>query len=91
MIELHARVHGRVQMVMYRDFAQRKARSRGITGWVKNLPDGAVEVLAQGEHPMLEKYLERLKRGPLFARVETVEVEWREARGRCPDFVVHYD
>ena len=57
MIELHARVHGRVQMVMYRDFAQRKARSRGITGWVKNLTDGAVEVLEKGQIPMLEKYL----------------------------------
>ena len=81
--EFRALVRGRVQMVMYRDFAQRKARGLRIAGTVKNLPDKTVEVVAQGEENALEAYIKKLNRGSLLSRVEGVEVAWREP---SPDF-----
>jgi acylphosphatase len=77
MFELHAIVHGRVQLVMYRDFLQRKARALGIKGFVQNRPDGTVEVVAQGDKENLEKLLEALQRGSLLSRVDWVKKEWR--------------
>ena len=71
--ELDIRITGRVQMVMYRDFAQRKARSLGIVGTVQNQKDGSVHVIAQGEEEILKEYIELLKKGPTFARVDSVE------------------
>lgn len=77
MNELHAIVHGRVQLVMFRDFTQRKARKLGIKGFVRNLPDGTVEVVGQGEKEALQKLLERLHHGSLLSRVDAVESAWR--------------
>lgn len=75
-------------MVMYRDFAQRNASSRGIVGTVKNLPDGIVEVFAEGEEGILKEYIERLKKGPLLSRVDKVDIEWREPEGKFNDFSI---
>lgn len=77
MTELRAIITGRVQMVMYRDFAQRKARGLRLVGTVENRPDGSVEIIAQGERAELERYVEKLKKGPFLARVDDVAVEWR--------------
>lgn len=77
MQELHAIVSGRVQMVMYRDFATRKARKLGLTGLVRNLRDGTVEVIAQGEKESLERYVAYLNRGSVLSRVANVAIEWR--------------
>ncbi len=76
MKEIHCIILGRVQMVMYRDFATRKARKLGINGWVKNLPDGSVNVVAQGTQESLEKFIACLHTGSVFARVDNVQVEW---------------
>lgn len=76
--ELRAIVSGRVQMVMYRDFACRSARRFGLVGMVRNLHNGTVEVIAQGEKKLLERYVSTLRRGSLLSRVDTVEVEWRD-------------
>lgn len=82
-------VRGRVQMVMYRDFAQRHARKLGIVGTAQNLPDGAVEIYAQGDEPALMKYIEQLKRGPFFSKVESIEIAWPdEAAKDRDDFIV---
>jgi acylphosphatase len=78
MKELHAIVHGRVQMVMYRDFCCRKARKLGLVGYVKNLPDGTVEVVAQGTQEKLEKFLEYLRKGSLLSHVEEVQPQVSE-------------
>lgn len=86
MEELHCVVSGRVQMVMFRDFTQRKARALGITGWVKNLPDGTVEVLAQGEKPALDELLRKLRRGPVLARVADIRTVWRPRGERFSGF-----
>ena len=65
-------------MVMFRDFAQRKARKLGVVGWVKNEPDGTVSLLAQGKKTALEHYAVLLKKGPMLAHVDTVVCNWRE-------------
>lgn len=74
--QLTAIITGRVQMVMYRDFVQRKARGLGILGTVRNLPDGSVEVIAEGEKELLEEFIGYLKKGSWLSRVEHVEVRW---------------
>jgi len=78
MQEIHCIVKGRVQMVMFRDFAQRKARGLRLAGTVRNLDDGTVMVVAQGNKPELDALVEKLHKGPLLARVDDVRVEWRE-------------
>lgn len=88
---IEARVHGRVQMVMYRDFATRKARRHKLVGEVQNLPDKTVRVVAEGVHDALVAYIEKLKKGSLLAHVEHVEVSWLPATGEYTTFTINYD
>ncbi len=67
-------MRGRVQGVGFRFFAERAARELGICGWVRNLPDGTVETLAEGDEDAVQRYLDRLRKGPLGSRVDAVEV-----------------
>lgn len=83
---LTALVRGQVQGVGFRYFAQRTAAGLGLRGYVRNRPDGAVEVVAEGPHPMLEELLHRLERGPSEAHVEQVEVAWSAAEGAFSGF-----
>ena len=77
-------------MVMFRDFASRKARRVGVTGFVRNLPDGTVEVVAQGSKESLEKLLEYLRRGSMLSHVENVLVEWRTPQKTFDSFDLIY-
>lgn len=86
MTEFHAFVSGRVQGVMYRDFTKRGARRLRLTGFVRNLPDGTVEVVAQGERDALEKLVARLHRGSLFSHVDDVRVEWTDPSAQYERF-----
>ena len=86
MKELHCIVRGRVQMVMYRDFATRNARRLGLAGYAKNLKDGTVEVLAQGPQDKLEALLARLRKGSFLSRVDAVDASWREPGQAYGDF-----
>lgn len=88
---LEAIVSGRVQLVMYRDFVQRKARGLSLTGFVRNLPDGTVQVIAEGPRGNLEKLLERLKKGSLLAHVKEVAPSWGPATGALQSFIISYD
>ena len=74
-------VTGRVQGVGFRFFAERAARELGLRGWVRNLPDGSVETLAEGEDAAVGRYLERLRRGPRLSRVDTVDVAEASPQG----------
>ena len=65
-------VRGRVQGVGYRFFAQRAARELEVRGWVRNLSDGSVETVVQGEEQALARYFDRLRQGPRGSRVEAV-------------------
>lgn len=90
MEEFHAIVLGRVQMVMFRDFTARHARRYGITGTVRNLNDGTVEVVAQGSKESLTKLLDDIHAGPLLAKVSRVEALWREVEKPFDSFDIVY-
>ena len=83
-------ITGRVQLVMFRDFAQRKARKLGVVGSVENLPDGSVKVLAQGSEENLLKFIFYLKKGPILAKVQDISVSWTEAGEFFQDFKIVY-
>jgi len=69
------RVYGQVQGMGFRASARTRAQRLGVTGFVRNEPDGSVYVEAEGEGLALKKFLKWCRRGPLFAKVERVEVE----------------
>jgi len=73
---LHAIVRGRVQGVGFRYFVSKCAGSLKISGTVRNLPDGSVEVKASGDRASLDQLVERLWKGPMFSRVSSVETMW---------------
>ena len=86
---LRAVVSGRVQGVNFRQFVYTRARFLRLTGYVGNMDDGrSVEVVAEGPRQDLEQLLEYLHEGPRSARIDSVEVEWREASGSWTDFGV---
>ncbi len=68
-------IRGRVQGVGYRYFASREAESLGVAGFARNLPDGGVEVIAEGAEDVLAAFEARLREGPAFAAVASVERE----------------
>lgn len=68
-------VKGRVQRVSYRAFAQRHAKILGLCGWARNLTSGYVEIHAEGEEGAVMQYIERLREGPLLARVDEVSID----------------
>ena len=82
-------VSGRVQGVGFRFFTQDIARREGVMGVVRNLPDGRVEIVAEGDDQSLERLEAALRRGPSHARVEDVEVESVPPTGRYAGFVVN--
>lgn len=85
---LHARVYGLVQGVFFRDTTRQKAGALGLTGWVRNVADGSVEVTAEGPRAALESLLEFLHAGPSQARVERVDADWSAATGDFTTFDV---
>jgi len=93
-IKMKARAHifvsGRVQGVFFRDHTQRWASLLNLTGWVRNLWDGRVEVLAEGDKKNIEELIDRLKGGPPLAQVEDVDVSWEEYRGEFEDFRISW-
>jgi acylphosphatase len=79
-------VSGRVQGVGFRYFVLEAAESEGLSGWVKNLPDGRVEVLAEGEREAVERFAGHVHRGPPHARVADVESSEEVPSGRFTGF-----
>ncbi len=90
MTEIYCIVSGKVQNVRYRDYVQVSAGQLGITGWVKNLPDGTVAVCAQGLPDVLKDFVEYLHEGSLQAKVEGVSVDWRTTKRQDDDFSIRF-
>ncbi len=74
---LHVVITGRVQGVGFRYYVLRCARDRGLVGWVRNRPDGSVELVAEGDEPSLRGLLADLKQGPPLSWVQQVSTEWQ--------------
>jgi len=83
---IHLVVRGRVQGVFFRATAQREARQNGLTGWVKNRPDAAVEMVVEGEEDNVKDFLAWAQHGPSTARVDKVETKWRSYTGEFAGF-----
>ncbi len=88
MKRIHAYVSGIVQGVGFRYFVYRHAKMLGLKGFVRNLPDGRVEVVAEGEEENLRRLVSLLWQGPVGAYVKNVEVEWSEAKNEYSDFEI---
>jgi len=77
---IYARIYGIVQGVGYRWFTKRVADELGIKGYVRNMDDGSVEVLAMGDKERLEAFFEKLREGPALSKVERIERREVEAK-----------
>ncbi len=92
--EIEVRITGRVQGVMFRDFAQRKARGLGVVGTVQNMKDGSVRVIALGDEASLLAFIEKLGRRPLLSRmvsrVDAKDVVWRDPVHNFTGFDIVY-
>jgi acylphosphatase len=84
--ELHAIITGRVQGVGYRYFVLDQAAALGLSGWTRNLPNGTVEVLAQGRQDSLHALLAALHRGPAGGHVDRVDSNLRGITDTCDGF-----
>ena len=87
---LRAIVHGNVQGVNFRYYTRRQAHELDVTGYVRNLWDGTVEVVAEGTRQNLGRLLNWLHRGPRMAFVEKVDVQWLPATDEFQSFEVRF-
>ncbi len=87
---VRAYISGRVQGVFYRAETQKQASSLGLTGWVRNLPDGRVEVLAEGEEQRVRELISWCRQGPPRSRVDTVEEFTETYNGKFETFSITY-
>lgn len=85
---LSARITGRVQGVGFRHFTTTRARDLGVTGWVRNEPDGSVRLEAEGPKEDLNDLLDAVHEGPRSARVESVSSDFDDAEGSFEGFRV---
>ena len=89
-VRAHILVSGIVQGVFFRANTAEKARELSLLGWVKNLPDGRVEAVFEGEKEKIEEIIDWLKSHPGMNKVEKVEVDWQEAKGDFENFEIRY-
>ena len=87
-VRAHVIFKGKVQGVFFRRTAKNKAEGLGLVGWVRNRPDGSVETVTQGPKSGVEKFIAWCKKGPPFAKVEGVEVEWKKNLENFDDFSI---
>lgn len=86
----HIRIHGKVQGVGYRFYVTRIARRLGLKGWVRNLRDGCVEAIVEGEKEKIDEWIDDVREGPRYAEVTRIDQETREFTGKLPDFDVKF-
>lgn len=89
-VRLHIYVSGRVQGVFYRSNTRRRALELGLTGWVRNLPDGRVEAVVEGEEDQVDRLVQWCRRGPRSAVVTGLEVERETPTGEFEAFRVRF-
>lgn len=85
---VHVWISGRVQGVFFRAYTQDAARTHGVTGWVRNLPDGRVEAVFEGDDRAVDAMVQWCHRGSPLSRVDRVEVQEEPHQGEFADFSV---
>jgi len=86
----HVYVSGRVQGVFFRQNTKRQAQTHGVTGWVRNLDDGRVEAVFEGEESAVKAVVEFCSRGPRSAQVTDIAVDWEPFKGEFQSFSIAY-
>ena len=90
LIRAHIFVRGWVQGVFFRKNTCQKAKEIGITGWVRNLDDGRVEAIFEGEKEKVEEMLGWAKKGSFLAKVDGLEIDWQEFKSEFTSFEIIY-
>ncbi len=88
MRRLHIWISGRVQGIGYRAFVREEAQQRSLSGWVRNLDDGRVEMVVEGPDQPLQALLQQLRKGPAGARVDRVITEDERPKGESRQFQI---
>ena len=86
----YAVVHGLVQGVAFRHYTRVTATRLNLSGFVRNLPNGSVEILAEGPKQPLEELARWIHRGPDYAQVERVDIEWCKPGGESGPFAIRF-
>ena len=89
-VRSHLHITGRVQGVYFRDFTRREALRLGLKGWVRNLPDGRVEAVAEGEEERVEELIRLCHRGPPLAIVRDVRIQREPPTDGFETFTIRY-
>ncbi|MBI2104530.1 MAG: acylphosphatase [Candidatus Omnitrophica bacterium] len=87
---VHVFYSGRVQGVGFRMTAEETAKSLGVMGWVKNLRDGRVEIVAEAEEAALKRFLEAVQNGPMKNFIQRADISWSGATEAFDDFEIRY-
>jgi acylphosphatase len=85
---VHLLISGQVQGVFFRANTRRAANELGLKGWVRNVPEGMVEVVAEGRKHSLDKLIEYCRKGPEGSKVENIEIKWEDFRNEFGGFDV---
>ena len=90
-IRAHVFISGRVQGVFFRTNTKEEADRLGVLGWVKNLPDGRVEAVFEGNREKVEEMVNWTSKGPIWAKIDDFSVTWEDYTGEFSNFEIRYD
>ncbi len=90
-IRAHIFVSGEVQGVFFRENTRKKAEKLGVFGWVKNLKDGRVEAVLEGNRERIEEIVQWARKGPIWAKIDGLEAIWENYQGEFKGFEIRYD
>lgn len=90
-IRAHIFISGRVQGVFFRESTKKKAEKLQVSGWVKNLRDGRVEAVLEGEKGSVEKMVDWARKGPIWANIDALDVMWEDYQAEFKGFEIKYD
>jgi acylphosphatase len=90
MVRAHILVSGRVQGVFFRSETSYEAEKQGVKGWIRNLPDGKVEAIFEGEEESVKELVEFCRQGPRGAKITKVDVKWENYKGEFRSFEIKY-
>lgn len=89
-VKAHVIITGRVQGVFFRSKTRYEAKKYGVNGWVRNLPDGRVEAIFEGEKEDVDKLIDFAGKGPSGAKVQDLDIKWMDYSGEFKNFEIHY-
>lgn len=90
-IRAHIFVSGKVQGVFFRENTKKKAEKLRVSGWVQNLRDGRVEAIFEGDRSNVEKMVNWVRKGPIWAKVDALDVLWEDYQAEFKEFEIHFD